>query len=477
MTAQATTLAGTRTTFSDETLDQLRQTFRGPVLGPGDEGYDAARVVQNAMFDRRPGLIVRATGTADVVEAVRLASERDLLVAVHAGGHSVAGHSTADGALMIDLSLMRGVWVDPGARTVHVQGGATWGDVDRETQLFGLAVPGGIVSTTGVAGLTLGGGIGWLHRKYGLASDNLRAVEIVTADGAVLRASAREHQDLFWALRGGGGSFGVVTAFEFEAHPVGPVVMDACAVYAAADAEDVFRAWADWTSTVTEEVTSRAVFWSMPAHPMLPPEVHGRDVLITEAVYAGPAEEGEQALRQVGRLGAPLADLSARLPYRVVQSKYDGFFPKGEHLSYWKSTYLSRLDAAAADLVVDRGTHRPHPLTMVHVPTMGGAMHRTAPGDTAFEHRTADYLLSVDGNWTDPADTEANVAWVRGAVAEAALLPSAGGTYLNFSGDDDPGSVGREAAFGDNLGRLAEVKKQVDPHNLFRLNTNIQPGA
>src|SRR5262245_1519708 len=259
MTLRLSLLNEGQTTVTDAQLDELRATFHGPLITPDDPDYDESRVVQNGMFDRHPGLIVRCSGAADVIDAVRVARERDLLVAVRGGGHGIAGHSVCDNALMIDLSAMRGVWTNPAERIVRVQGGATWADVDREAQTFGLAVPGGVVSTTGVAGLTLGGGLGWLHRKYGLTCDNLIAAEVVTADGSLVRASGTENEELFWALRGGGGNFGVVTAFEFQAHPVGPTVMFGCAMYAAADAVEIMPAWRDWAAGLTDEVTSRVL--------------------------------------------------------------------------------------------------------------------------------------------------------------------------------------------------------------------------
>lgn len=329
MPIKVETLSGESATLDDDKLEELRMTFRGPLITQQDDGYDAARAAQNGLIDRRPALVIRCSGTADVIDAVNLAREHGLLAAVRGGGHSVAGHSVRDRGLLIDLSGMRGVWVDPDARLVRVQGGATWGDVDREAQAFGLAVPGGIVSTTGVAGLTLGGGIGWLHRKYGLSCDNLRAVEIVTADGRLLRADRSENEDLFWALRGGGGNFGVVTSFEFTAHPVGPTVMCAVPIYAE-DPGEVFRAWSDWAETVPDEVTTRAIFWTIPQDPHMPPQIHGRQVLITGALYAGPPEEGEKILQPVRRLGTPLADLSAPMPYRMFQSAFDFFFAKGQ---------------------------------------------------------------------------------------------------------------------------------------------------
>ncbi|GAB2654804.1 FAD-binding oxidoreductase [Saccharopolyspora gloriosae] len=468
------TLTSGETSLEDGELDALRAGFRGPLIGPGDDLYEQACVVQNGMFHRRPALIARCSGTADVVDAVRLARDHDLLIAVRGGGHSVAGHSIHDGALLIDLSAMRGVDVDPQRRVARVQGGATWGDVDRETQLFGLAVPGGIVSSTGVGGLTLGGGIGWLHRAHGLACDNLRSAEVVTADGKVRRAGP-EDPELLWALRGAGGNFGVVTAFEFDAHPLGPTVANGTAIYPAADAGQVLRAWRDWASGLPDEITTRAVLWTLPASPALPAELHDQDVLIIGAVHAGHVEDGMTALEPMRRFGTPLADLSGPAPYTAVQQAFDPFFPKGGLLSYWKSLYFRELDDAVLDLLVRRGRERPHPVTMLHVPLLGGAAGRVPAADTAFGDRNADYLLSVDANWTDADDTARAVRWVRDVLAEAESMPGAAGTYLNFSGEAvlDPGA--RASAYGDNLERLGRAKARYDPHNRFRLNNNIPP--
>ncbi len=477
MAVRLSLLNAGQTEFTDTQLDELRAMFHGPLITPEDSGYDETRVVQNGMFDRHPGLIVRCSGAADVIDAVRVAHERDLLVAVRGGGHGIAGHSVCDDALMIDLSPMRGVWVNPAERTVRVQGGATWADVDREAQTFGLAVPGGIVSTTGVAGLTLGGGLGWLHRKYGLTCDNLIAAEVVTADGRLVRASESESEELFWALRGGGGNFGVVTAFEFQAHPVGPIVMFGFAMYAAADAGLVMPAWRDWTTGLPDEVTSRAMFWSMPATPRLPQEVHNRDVFIVAAVHAGSPDDAAPALRPIGQFGTPLADLSGPTAFRDVQRNMDFMFPKRQLRSYWKSVNVNDLGDDVLDVLLRRGLNRPHPRTLVHAPQMGGAVRRAGPTDTAFGDRSAAYIVSIDGNWTDAADNAATMNWVRDAAHEVQGLPSAAGTYLNFGGDRDLDSATRQAAFGRNLDRLARIKRDFDPENRFRLNNNIRPAA
>ena len=477
MAFQARTLSGGTATVTDERLDALRAAARGPVLRPADDGYEEARVVQNALADRRPALVVRCSGTADVIDAVNLAREHGLLTAVRGGGHSIAGHGVCDGGLMIDLAPMRGVLVDPSTRTVRVQGGATWGDVDRETQAFGLAVPGGIVSTTGVAGLTLGGGIGWLHRKYGLACDNLRAVEIVTADGQPRRASEAEHEDLFWAVRGGGGNFGVVTAFEFTAHPLGPVVACAPVMYPIDGAAAAFRAWRDWAATAPDEVTSRVTFWSMPTDPRLPAAVHGQQVLIVAGLHAGPVDEGRRALQPLRELGTPLADLGDQMPYRALQAAFDDFFPKGKLAGYWKSLYVGELPDDLINLLAARATQRPSPHTLIHVPMLGGAMSRVGATATAFGDRSAPFMVSVDGNWDDLGSTAENVAWVRETIGEVARF-STGGTYLNFSGEEGDGEGSQDlvrSAYGRNLDRLAAVKRRYDPGNLFRLNNNVTP--
>ena len=471
-------LNGSTATISDEEAGELAMTFHGDLLGPGDPGYEEARVVQNGMIDRQPGLIVRCSGPADVMDAVALARDRGLKTSVRGGGHSVAGHCISDDGLMIDLSEMRGVWVDPDTRRVRVEAGATWGDVDRETQQFGLAVPGGVMSTTGVAGLTLGGGVGWLHRKYGLACDSLRSVELVTPDGELVRASDDENEDLFWGVRGGGGNFGVVTSFEFEAHPVGPIVMCGAPIYPIEAADEVFPRWRDWTRTLPEEVTSRAMYWFLPEDEHLPPEVWDRHVLVLGALYAGPPEEGREVIQPIREFGRPLADLSGEMPFRMFQSAFDPLFPKGELASYWKSTYLGELTDEALDYIRRRGQNRPNDLTLVHVPMMGGAVNRMGPEETAFGDRSARYMLSVDGNWKDPAEAERVIEWVRETIRGADELPTAGGTYLNFSGDDPEESAGAvEAAYGENLVRLRELKGRYDPDNLLRFNNNIEPAT
>jgi FAD/FMN-containing dehydrogenase len=468
------TLDGGRTTIDDAALEQFRTTIRGDLLKPGDQGY-ADRPVFNAMHQRRPALIVRCTGTADVVEAVQFARERRLLVAVRGGGHSVAGHSSVDDGMVIDLTRMRGVDVDPEARVVRVQGGALWGDVDREAQAHGLVVPGGVVSETGVAGLTLGGGEGWVRRKYGLTVDSLLSARIVCADGRVRTASPSQEPDLFWALRGGGGNFGIVTSFEFRAHPHGPIVAFAGIFYPVADAARVLRGWRDYCANAPDEVTSVAIAITMPADPHLPPAIHNQACLVVGGVYVGPPDEGMRVMHPLRALGAPLADISQPMPFTAVQSAFDPLFPMGKLQSYWKAQNLARLPDDAIDVIAARANARPSPMTLVATFQMGGAINRVGAGETAYGERSAPWMSSIDGNWENAADNEANVAWVRESFNQISPY-SSGTTYTNFSGqlDETPDALTANA-YGGNLARLAAIKVQYDPDNFFRLNPNITP--
>lgn len=328
--------------FVDQAIEELRAGFRGELVAPGSPDYEAARLVRNGLIDRHPSVIARCTGPADVVAAVNFARTHDLLVSVRAGGHNVSGAATNDGGIVIDLSPMRGVRVDLAAKTVRVQGGATWGDVDRETQLFGLATPGGNVSTTGVAGLTLHGGWGWMRRKFGYSVDNLLSVDIVTADGQVRTASETENSDLFWAIRGAGSNFGVVTSFEFRLHEVGPLVAFAAPIYAMEDAERVVPAWRDFMESAPDDVSSGLFLWGIPAADGFPPELHDKPIIVPAAAYAGPAEEGERVLRPLRELATPLLDLSATMPYTALQGAFDALFPKGRLYSRSTSTTSRR---------------------------------------------------------------------------------------------------------------------------------------
>jgi len=456
-----------------EAAERFTAGVRGAVLRPGDPGYDDARAIWNGLIDRRPALIVQPTGAADVVDAVDFAREQGLLLSVKGGGHNVAGNAVNDGGLVIDLSRMRGVRVDPSTRTVRAEGGATWGDCDRETQLFGLAVPGGVVSTTGIAGLTLHGGIGHLRRKHGLSIDNLLSVDIVTADGRLLRASATENEDLFWAVRGAGSNFGVVTSFEFRAHPVGPMVMVGAVMYPYDEWRAVVPAWRDYMAEAPEELNSLALFWSVPAHEPFPAEHHGKPIVLVAAVYAGEVEHGEAVVQPLRELAAPLVDMSGPWPWLGLQSGFDGLFPKGE-LRYWKSRALAELTDKAVEEIARFAARRPTPLTDVVIWHHGGAMSRVADHETAYANRDAAFLVTGEANWTDPAQTDAAIAWGRD-FWDAMAPHSTGGVYLNFPGLGEEKEALVRAGYGANYERLAALKAKYDPTNLFRMNLNIAP--
>lgn len=477
MATVLSTIAGPETSVSDEALEEIRTAIRGNVLTPGDEAYERVRAPYNAMQIDQPGLIVQCAGAADVVDAVNFARSNGLEVAVRGGGHSVAGLSSSHGGMLIDLSLMNGVLVDAESRLARVQGGALWGDVDRETQLHGLATPGGIVSDTGVAGLTLGGGEGWLRRKYGLSCDNLVAAEVVGADGQVRVASADSSPDLFWALRGGGGNFGIVTSFTFQLYPLGPIVAFAGVFYPLADAVAILRKFRDFGDSAPEEVSALANGVTMPADPSLPPEVHDQHCLVIAGLYAGGADEGMTALQPLREFGTPLADISQPMPYTVVQTAFDGFFPRQQWQSYWKSTFLKELSDDAIDLIAEKARERPSPLSMMVTFLWGGAINNVASEDTAFTERSAPWMVSVDGNWADPSENDDNVGWVRDAWSAISKFGT-GSVFLNFTGISDEGAdVGVDSAHGKNLRRLSEIKAKYDPDNFFRLNNNITPAG
>lgn len=470
MSLSILTIDGTPTTLPDEAVTAFRQSFTGPILFPDDPEYDAVRVIWNKMYDRKPALIARCTGVADVIDAVNFARNNRLLFTVRGGGHHVAGFAVQDDTLLIDLSLMKGIHVDPKGRIVRAQAGVILAELDRETQAFGLATPMGVVSDTGVAGLTLGGGMGWLRRKYGLACDNLIGADIVTADGEFLHASAAENSDLFWGIRGGGGNFGIVTSFEYKLHPVGPIVMSVTTLYALADAKPVLSAWRDFMQNMPDEVTSTAAFWSIPSIDPIPSSMWGMPVVTIGAVYADAADEGERVLQPLRQLATPVLDLSAQMPYRMVQKSFDPFFPKGAHLYYNKSTDLKSLDDEVLDALISRIHTNPTPLSILVLWLYGGAMSRVPVSATPFRGRDVPMLYSIDLVWDDPADSERNIGWAREYIK--ALQPySAGGLYTNFASDPEVAS----AAFGANHQRLVELKNKYDSQNLFRMNQNIKP--
>lgn len=475
MATIVSTLTGTETGLSDEALEGLRGQLRGPALTPSDPAYGELREVFNAMHSGGPALAISCSGTADVVDAVNFAREEGLLAAVRGGGHSIAGLSSIGGGMLIDLAPMNGVHVDPDQRLAHVQGGALWGDVDRDTQAFGLATPGGVVSDTGVAGLTLGGGYGWLRRKHGLSCDNLVEAQVVCADGEVRKASEDSNPDLYWAIRGGGGNFGIVTSFTFRLHPLGPTVPFAATFYPLEDLADVLRGWRAYVSDAPDEVTSVCVTITFPADPHMPEAIHDRPCVIVGGVYAGEVDEGMRAMQPLRELGTPLFDMSGPTPYTGVQTGFDPLFPRNQLQAYWKSLYLDELSNEAIDSIVARAQDRPAPLTLVNAFHMGGAINRVASEDTAFAERSAQYMISIDGMWTDPADNDDSIGWVRSAWEEISKFGT-GSVYLNFTGlADEAPNAGVDSAFGRNLQRLAEVKAKYDPDNLFRVNNNIAP--
>lgn len=460
----------------EKTISEFKAALRGPVLQPSDTGYDAIRTVWNGMIDRRPRFIVRCQGVADVLTAVRFAREHDLLVAVRGGGHNVAGYATCDGGMMIDLSLMRGVRVDPQARVAWVEGGATWRDVDWETTAFGLATPGGLVSTTGVAGLTLSGGIGWLRGCHGLCIDNLLSVDVVTADGRLLRASEDENSDLFWAVRGGGGNFGIVTGFEFRLHPIEPQLMACLAIYPETQAAEVIRKWRDFIATAPDQLLGSLVeFSTLPDDPGLPEAARGSRVITVAALYDGPADEGQVKVQPLRELGQTVADFSDRMSYRAIQSFQDELFPKGRDRNYFKSLYLRHLEADVIDDIVARMHDRPSEMTLASVWTFGGAVSRVPADATAFGDRSMPFMFSIDAIWSKPEDDAANIAWARHFWSDM-QRHSDGRLYLNFAGHGEDADMVRAAVGPDNYARLGAIKRKYDPTNFFRLNQNIPPG-
>lgn len=447
---------------ADDRIQAFRAAIPGETLCPGDDAYDAARRIWNASIDKRPGLIARCTGVADVIAAVNFARENGLLVAIRGGGHNVGGRALCDGGLVIDLSRMKGVHVDAARRRARVQAGATLGDVDRETHVFGLAVPAGVISKTGIAGLTLGGGVGWLVRKYGLTCDNVLSFDLVRADGTAVTASAAENPDLFWALRGGGGNFGVVTSFEYQLHPVG-TIFGGMVVHPRAAAADVLRFYRGFVESAPEELTAYAVLMTTP---------DGVPAIAVAACYCGDLGAGERALQPLRAFGKPLMDAIQPMPFPQMQSMLDDAFPSGNQ-NYWKSAFLPRLDDQAIAVIIDHANRAASPLTAIAIEYYGGAASRVGVADTAFAHRAAEYDIGVLTQWADPAESPRHIAWARSLAA--ALEPFASGAHLlNFLGEDEDHKAIR-GAFGANYERLRAVKKKYDPTNFFRVNQNVEP--
>ena len=475
MELQVITNGGNEAALGDPVVEAFAARLRGELLRPGDAGYEEARKVWNGMIDRHPALIARAASVADVINAVNFARENELLLAVRGGGHNVAGTGTLDGGLLIDLSRMKGIKVDPEQRTVHAEGGVTIGELDKKTQSFGLATPMGVVSQTGIAGLTLGGGIGWLRRKHGLSSDNLISVDVVTADGRFVTASENENRELFWGIRGGGGNFGVVTCFEYRLHPVGPEVMFAFVFYPGERAKEVLRSLNEYAAQAPDEVSPVGVLGQVPRDEMFPEERHGEQYVAVLAMYSGGVEEGERVLAPLRELGEPIADFSGPMPYVEAQKLLDEDYPDGGRY-YWKSTNVNGLGDEAIEQLISHAEAAASGHSTIDVWYQGGAMGRVGAEESAFGDRSAPVLLGIEANWEEPRDDEANVAWVRSTVSGMRRF-SGGGTYLNFPGFFEEGQDLMRDAYGGNYRRLATLKNEYDPANLFRLNQNVKPAS
>jgi FAD/FMN-containing dehydrogenase len=454
------TMSGGNTKIGQEAIDALASSLRGDLLTAESAGYDDARSIWNAMIDKRPGLIVQCAGPADVIRAVRFSSEHELLVAVHGVGHNIAGNAVCDGGIMVSLAGMKSVHVDPAARTVRVEPGVTLGDLDNETQAHGLATPVGINSTTGIGGLTLGGGFGWLSRKFGMTIDSLISADVVTAGGELVKASVDDNADLFWGIRGGGGNFGVVTSFEFQCHPVGPEILSGLIVHPFSDAREVLHYYREFTAQAPDDLSVWVVLRKAPPLPFLPEEVHGTEVVVLAAMYAGDMAEGEKALAPLRAHGNPIADVITPHQFTAFQAAFDPLLTPGVR-NYWKSH----------DFLV--GT-LPDPQCEVFIAQMGGATNRIGADSTAYRHRDAEYIMNVHGRWDNAADDDRCIAWCR-ELFDASTPYATGGVYVNFMTEEEQQRV--QEAYGDSYDRLVQLKNKYDPKNMFRLNQNIQPTA
>jgi FAD/FMN-containing dehydrogenase len=468
------TTNGGSTALSSELLDGLRSGLRGALCLPGEAGYEEARSIWNAMIDRRPAAVVRAAGASDVIQTVRLAAQHGLLLSVRGGGHNIAGNAVCDGGLMLDLSPMRSVRVDLSAKTVRVEPGARLGDLDKETQAFGLATPTGINSTTGVAGLTLGGGFGWLSRKHGLTVDNLLSADVVTAAGELVRVSASEQPDLFWAIRGGGGNFGVVTSFELKLHPVGPQVTAGLIVHPFKDAKAVLHEYRRLCAAAPDELCCWAVMRKAPPLPFLPKEVHGTEVLVLALCYAGDMAAGEKAAQPFRAIGKPIADVVGPHPFAGWQTAFDPLLTPGAR-NYWKSHDFLELSDGLLDVLLGAVAKLPTPECEIFIASLGGAINRVPAAATAYPHRDVSFVMNVHTRWSDASQDKTCIEWARSLYDKAAPFAT-GGVYVNFMPEDEAQRV-QTGAYGANFARLAAVKAKYDPKNLFRMNQNVAPAA
>ncbi|MBI5267567.1 MAG: FAD-binding oxidoreductase [candidate division Zixibacteria bacterium] len=461
---------GGQAAVTAESIDSLKASFRGAIVRPGEAGYDEARTVWNAMIDRRPALVARCVGVADIRRAVDFARTHKLLTAVKGGGHNIAGNAVCDGGFLIDLSLMRIVRVDPIAKVAHVAPGATLGDFDHETQAFGLATPVGINSTTGIAGLTLGAGFGWLSRKYGMTIDNLREVDIVTADGQLRRASEKENSDLFWALRGGSGNFGVVTRFEFKLHEVGPNVLAGLVVYPHSQAASALKKYREYVKTLSDDTSVWVVLRKAPPLPFLPTEVHGTDIIAFCICYNGDPEQGEKAIAPVRKFGTALGEHVGVMPFTAWQKAFDALLTPGAR-NYWKSHNFTEISDGAIEKAVNYAGSLPSAQSEIFFGLIGGATTRVKPDAMAYSHRDAIYVMNVHTRWENASEDKTCIDWARAFFRETQQYAS-GGVYVNFLTDDESDRI--KAAYGPHYDKLLSIKKMYDPENLFRMNQNIR---
>ena len=452
-------------------IGELKAGIKGEILLPSDGAYQDARKIWNAMIDKRPAVIARCATTSDVVRGVNFARDNGLLLAVRGGGHNIAGNAMCDDGLVIDLSKMKAARVDPAERRVTIEGGATLADLDAATQAHGLATPVGINSTTGIAGLTLGGGFGWLSRKYGMTVDNLESAEVVTAAGEVVRASATEHPDLYWALRGGGGNFGVVTRFEFRLHPVGPDVLSGLIVYPISEAKSVLQQYREFLAKAPDELSVWTVLRKAPPLPFLPETVHGKGIIALALIYTGDPKKGEPLIKPLRKFGTPLGEHVGVQPYVAWQQAFDPLLTAGAR-NYWKSHNFSTLKDGLLDAVIAYVGKLPSPQCEIFFGAIGGATTRPAPDSAAYAHRDAKFVMNVHGRWEDPADDKLCIGWARDYFNASAPFAS-GGVYVNFLTADEGDRV--RSAYGPNYDRLAQVKRKYDPDNLFCTNQNIKP--
>jgi FAD/FMN-containing dehydrogenase len=469
---KATTTQGRETELNPDALTALKMRLKGHVLLPNDAGYEDSRTVWNAMINKRPAFVVRCLGRADVIAAVLFARERDILLCIKGGGHNIAGLATADGALMLDMSLMRGVWVDPHGKLAHAQAGCLLGDVDRETQVHGLAPVLGFVSLTGIAGLTLGGGFGYLTRRWGWTSDNVVGMDLVTADARLVHASNDENKDLFWGLRGGGGNFGVVTGIDYKLYPVGPEIVGGIVAWPASEAPRVLELYRTLTRQAAPELTLVTLMRPAPPAPWLPKEWHGKPIIALLACYSGKPDDGEKLVAPIKAFGSPIGDVLVRRPYAQMQSLLDATQPKGRRY-YWKSEYLSRIESGLCEKLIEHAATIRSPHSAIILFQIEGALNSVEEGHSPVGNRDARYVLNISSAWEKADEDRANIDWTREAWNQMKQF-STGGTYVNFLTEDE-GAERTEAALGKGLERLAQVKARWDPKNVFRTNRNIMP--